>query len=124
MKLGLLGGGAWGTALAKALAPNFESVTIAAMEEDVVKTINENNQNIRYLPNIQLPKNVFATQNPQEIQECEVILITTPAQYMRETLAKLKNTSVHSSILICAKGLEISTGKLLSQVVDHLLPKT
>lgn len=120
--LSVIGGGAWGTALAKSLAINFKTVKIFAFEPEVVASINKEHENKQYLPYIILPSNVSATNNLQDLDGGSVFLVTTPTQYIRQVLTTIPFKS-NAIFLICAKGIENTSGKLISQVLEDLAIK-
>lgn len=120
--LSVIGGGAWGTALAKSLAINFKTVKIFAFEPEVVASINKEHENKQYLPYIILPSNVSATDNLQDLDGGSVFLVTTPTQYIRQVLTTIPFKS-NAIFLICAKGIENTSGKLNSQVLEDLAIK-
>jgi glycerol-3-phosphate dehydrogenase (NAD(P)+) len=122
-KFAVIGGGAWGTAIAIFLARlENSSVIIWAQEKEVVKEINQENKNSYFLKNIDLKKNIYATDKLSEAI-APYIFYVTPAQNFRETITKQKKY-IHESneIIICSKGIEISSGNLLSEIVDNILP--
>ena len=123
--IGVIGGGAWGTALAQAMANGGRNVLIWARESEVVASINVHHENVMYLPNIKLHKNLKATDNIHEAAKCDVVLLVTPAQHMRTTLQTIKDDVSHgNTLVICSKGIELDTGKLLSKICEEELPET
>lgn len=123
--IGVIGGGAWGTALAQAMANGGRDVLLWARETEVVAGINVNHENSVYLPNIKLSENLKATDNIHDAAKCDVVLLVTPAQHMRTTLRTIKEDVSNGNILvICSKGIELESGKLLSTVCEEELPKT
>jgi glycerol-3-phosphate dehydrogenase (NAD(P)+) len=124
MKIGVIGAGAWGTALANTSANAGSDVTIWAREEEVCQSINNNQENELFLKGVKLNKNIKATNNIDEILETELVLLVTPAQFLRQTLEGLKDKWPSSlPAVICSKGIEQSTGKLLSTVIEETLPE-
>ena len=124
-KIGIIGAGAWGTALAQVLAGNDHEILIWAREPEVVTDINENNQNSRFLPGIDLRSNIQATESLSKAAESDLILLVTPAQFLRATLQALKpSLTAGKPVVICSKGLEIETGALLSHVAEEEIPDT
>ena len=120
--IGVIGAGAWGTALAQILASNGKDVTIWAREPDVVKAIDQNKENPNFLPGILLSKNLKATESLRVVTRRDIVLIVTPAQHVRTTLESIKNdVSEKQPIVICAKGIELGTGMLLSQVAEEII---
>jgi len=125
LSIGVIGGGAWGTALAQAMANGGRDVTLWARETDVVASINVKHVNTTYLPNITLCDNLKATEDIHEAAKCDVVLLVTPAQHMRSTLQTIKDDVSHgNTLVICSKGIELDTGKLLSTVCAEELPQT
>jgi glycerol-3-phosphate dehydrogenase (NAD(P)+) len=123
--IGIIGGGAWGTALAQVYAKNGNNVLLWAREEDVVSSVNEQQENRTFLPGVKLEKNLKATGSLTEAAEADILLIVTPAQHMRSTLAGLKaGIDENKPVIICAKGVEIETGMLLSHVARETSPQS
>lgn len=122
--IGIIGGGAWGTALAQAQATAGRKVTLWAREAEIVESINNSRENISFLPGIKLDKGVTATGSLTEAANNDIILVVTPAQHVRTTLQSLKGDGIADGkiFVICAKGIEINTGSLMSQVAKDILP--
>lgn len=121
--VGVIGGGAWGTALAQTMALAGRDVVLWAYEADTVKEINEQHTNRIFLPGVRLREAIRATVALQDIAACDVILLVSPAQHLRATagqLAKVLQTS--KPVVICAKGIEQASGKLLGEVLAEELP--
>lgn len=125
-KIGVIGAGVWGTGLSLTAARAGCEVLAWAMEEDVVKNINSSHVNKLYMPDIPLPDTVHATSNIHEvIAFADIILVTSAAQYTRSVIEQIKEDVRPETILVlCAKGIEVATGKLLSEVVKEILPTT
>jgi len=121
-KVGVLGGGAWGTALAAAMNRADIETTIWAFEESVALEINENHENLTYLPGVKLDAGIKATNDLADFASMDVILSVTPAQHLRSMAMKLKtHISDKTAIVICSKGIEVTSGKLLHQVLEDVL---
>lgn len=124
MKIGVVGAGAWGTALANTSANAGCNVILWARETEVCQSINNNHENELFLKGVELNKNIKATNNIEDILETEVVLLVTPAQFLRPTLEGLKDKwPSNLPAVICSKGIEQSTGKLLSTVIHETLPE-
>ena len=124
-KIGVVGGGAWGTALAQLSAIAGCDVNLWAREDDVVTSINQKHENVTFLPNITLSGEIYATSNLAEIAGADFIFMVVPAQFVRTILLELKEyISENAVIVLCAKGIEQSTGKIMSDVVSEILPKS
>ncbi len=121
--IGIIGGGAWGTALAQVLAKDGRDVLLWAMESDVVASINVKHENPVFLSGITLDKTLKATDNIHEAASRDIVLLVTPAQYMRQTLQTIKNDlSNGNTLVLCSKGIELDTGKLLSVICEEEIP--
>lgn len=125
-KIGVIGAGVWGTGLSLTAARAGCEVLAWAMEEEVVHSINETHVNKMYMPEIPLPDTIHATTNIKEVMAfADVILVTSAAQYTRSVIETIKNDVRPETILVlCAKGIEVTTGSLLSEVVKEILPDT
>lgn len=121
--IGIIGAGAWGTALGQALAGGGRDVTIWARSKDQVDEINTSHQNTKALPGITLKKNLKATADLKEAASKDVVLLVTPAQSAREVLSSMKpHLKQGAPVVICAKGVELDSGLLLSQVAEQVVP--
>ncbi len=119
MRIGVVGAGAWGTALAQVMAQGGD-VLLWALEADVVASVNAHHRNELYLPDVALSPAIRATGELADMAECDALLIVTPAQHVRATLARLPDTS--APLILCAKGIEAGSGKLISQLVEEVRP--
>jgi len=123
-KIGVVGGGAWGTALAQSTSVAGRDVLLWAYEFETITDINDHHQNRTYLPGVKLDRKVRATGKLTEIAECDAILLVTPAQHLRAIAANLSpHLSEGKPLVICAKGIEQSTRKLLSEVLGEVTPE-
>jgi len=122
-KIGIIGAGAWGTALAQSISSSGRDVTLWAKEPEVVESINTQHENTTYLPAITLNKNITAVESLSQLSDCSTILLVTPAQFVRSTLRSLKGEIAEGKpVVICAKGIEIESGALMSQVAQEEVP--
>jgi glycerol-3-phosphate dehydrogenase (NAD(P)+) len=121
-KIGVIGAGAWGTALAQSMANAGRDVLMWAREPEVVESINHHHENKLYLKDVRLNEMIKATHNKEEIDTCDLFLITTPAQHIRATLEDMKEEFTKKPFVVCAKGIEIDTGHLMSEVVSEIIP--
>jgi len=119
--IGIIGAGAWGTALASVMAQNHDSVLLWALEPEVVDAVNSGRGNPLYLPNLDLPAHIRATGDISEMADCSALLLVTPAQHLRSTLQSLPQTD--APLLLCAKGIEAGTQLLVSEIVAELRPQ-
>jgi glycerol-3-phosphate dehydrogenase (NAD(P)+) len=120
MKVGVIGGGAWGTALAQVAAQGGRETLLWALEEDVVAAVNRIHENPIYLKGVKLDPAIRATGNFSELADCDAFLVVTPAQHMRAILARMPCPGV--PLVLCSKGIEESSGALLHQVARDVCP--
>jgi len=122
-KIGVIGAGAWGTALSNILAKNH-NIVLWAKEKKVCENINKHNENKRFLPKIKLSKKIKCTTEIKDICSCDILFLVIPVQYLSAELSKLKNSLNTKTIFVCcSKGLEMSSLKLPSQIVSSIFPK-
>ena len=123
-KVTVLGGGAWGTALALAMLRAGHAVSLWARDADSVAAIAKG-QNPRYLPNISFETGIVATTDlATALAGADCVLVVTPAQALRSVLSEAKpHVAVHVPLVLCAKGIERDTGRLLSDIAAEILPQ-
>ena len=114
MTIGVIGGGAWGTAIAQAMAAGGAPVRLWAREPEVVEGINGRHENSLFLPGIPLSPLVEATAEIGTMAAADAIFVVTPAQFMRSVLADLPGRGI--PLILCAKGIEAGSLKLLHEV--------
>lgn len=119
MKIGVVGAGAWGTALAQVMAEGGD-VLLWAFEHDVAEAINTRHMNDVYLPGMALSPDIMATSDLAAMTACDALLIVTPAQHVRRIVGQLPVGD--QPLILCSKGIETGTGKLMSQVVGDVAP--
>ena len=119
MKLGVIGGGAWGTALAQVAAAGGETL-LWAMEPEVVESVNSVRENRTYLPGIPLNAAIRATGDLDDLSEYDAFLAVTPAQHMRAVLERAPISG--KPLILCSKGIEEGTGALLHQAAREACP--
>lgn len=121
--LGIVGGGAWGTALAEAACRAGRQVVLVARDGAVVDEINRLHTNTRYLPGVTLDPRLEATADLARAAAADAILLVVPAQSTRQVAADLRPlVQPRQPIVVCAKGIELSTGRLLADVVNETVP--
>ncbi len=119
-KMGVIGAGAWGTALAQVLSEGQDELLLWARETNVVAQINDAHENKAFLPSHPLRQNIQATQDMSALAQCEALLIVTPAQHLRATLKALPDSN--AVLILCSKGIEEATQQLMSEVVHDIRP--
>lgn len=121
--IGVIGAGAWGTALAQTARLAGCDVALWAREAEVANEINSAHRNSIFLADVPLDPGIIATNDLAEIAERDAILLVSPAQHVRETARVLAPLLVPDTpVVVCAKGLEQSTGKLMGDVLSETLP--
>lgn len=122
-KIGVIGAGAWGTALAQTLASAGREVKIWAFEDNVVNSINNDHENALYLKGAKLSPKIHATNDLAELGDCQAVLVVTPAQHMRASLANfIPYAAKGLPVVLCSKGIEISSGKFMSEILEEIMP--
>jgi glycerol-3-phosphate dehydrogenase (NAD(P)+) len=119
MTIGVIGGGAWGTALAHVMAP-AEDVLLWAREPDVVAAVNAG-ENSLFLPGVRLHPEVRATASLADLRAADLWLVVAPAQHVRQVLAAAPLDAA-PLLVLCAKGIEAGTHKLVAEVAADLAP--
>jgi glycerol-3-phosphate dehydrogenase (NAD(P)+) len=118
--LGVIGGGAWGTALAQVGAGSGRDVLLWAREPEVVDAINSTGENALFLRGSKLDPGVRATGELVDLLECDAWLVVTPAQHMRTVLEAAPKAD--RPLVLCSKGIEEQSGSLLHSVASAARP--
>ena len=122
--LGVIGGGAWGTALAQTLCLAGRKVCLWAREPEVVAEINASHTNSAFLPGVMLNAGLQATADLALVARQDAVLMVAPAQHVRSVAGALaQHLPAGKPVLLCAKGLEQATGKLLGEVLCETVPR-
>jgi glycerol-3-phosphate dehydrogenase (NAD(P)+) len=123
-RFGIIGGGAWGTALAQVLRRAGREVVLWAHEAETVAAINASHLNPLFLPGIALDPAIVASAALADVARADAILLTAPAQHLRKICSDLAPLlPANRPVVICAKGIEEETGALMSEVVAATLPQ-
>ena len=120
MKLGVIGGGAWGTALAQVASAGGRETLLWALEPEVVESINSAHENTAFLAGVPLSPAIRATSDLSELDDCDAWLVVTPAQHMRSVLERASDCD--RPLLLCSKGIEERSGQLLNHVAKQVCP--
>jgi glycerol-3-phosphate dehydrogenase (NAD(P)+) len=119
--IGVLGAGAWGTALAQTLASDGSNVLIWARESELVGEINAARTNSLFLPGTALAPTIRATNALTDLAQLDVLLAVVPAQFLGSVLADLPKGA--RDLVLCAKGIEAGTGRLMADVARDAAPE-
>ena len=121
--IGVMGGGAWGTTVAKLLSDKNSNVLLWAKETQVKKDIEKTRINKTYLNKIKLNKSLKITNHLEDLSELDILFVVIPTQYIQATLKPLKKIIKRNCILVnCAKGIDIKSTSLISEVINKTLP--
>ena len=124
-EVGILGAGAWGTALAAVAARNNHRVVLWDINPIIADSINGTHKHPYALPNVMLNPLIRGTPHIEEVGNCPLILGVVPAQFMRAGLTQLaEHFQNSSSLTLCAKGIEKDTGRLMTDVLEETIPGT
>ncbi|MEM1195812.1 MAG: NAD(P)H-dependent glycerol-3-phosphate dehydrogenase [Pseudomonadota bacterium] len=118
--VGVIGAGAWGTALAQMLSGDGRDVLIWAYEAELVEAINTDHRNPLYLPGATLNPSVRATGDLADFAAIDIALGVTPAQVLGAILERLSHAP--SDLVLCSKGIEAGTGRLMNEVARSACP--
>jgi glycerol-3-phosphate dehydrogenase (NAD(P)+) len=120
--IGIIGGGAWGTALGLVALRAGRNPILWARETEAVASINDRHENTLFLPGITLDPRLRATGDIAEAAERDLLLLAAPAQHLRAIAGALApHLKPGTPVVICAKGIEERTGALLSEVIAQAL---
>ncbi|MGK0266859.1 MAG: glycerol-3-phosphate dehydrogenase (NAD(P)+) [Maricaulis sp.] len=121
--IGVIGAGAWGTALAQTAAKAGRDVLIWSFEQDVADVINNKHENTIYLPGVALQEDIAAVTAMADLDVCDAVLAVAPAQHLRGTLEKFAPFARRGlPIILCAKGIEQSSLAMMTQVLAETIP--
>jgi glycerol-3-phosphate dehydrogenase (NAD(P)+) len=119
----IIGAGSWGTALALTAYRAGQQVTLIPRRPAQADDLNRLRENKVYLPGIFLPQDIKVSSDLAALASADIVLVVTPAQSLRETCAYAQKTlAPMTPWVICAKGIDLQTSKLLSDVSESLLP--
>ena len=119
----VVGSGNWGTTIAKLLAENGREVTLWVLEKEVADDIRKNKVNSAFLPGVNLPENISVKTDYENFENFELIILVIPVNSTRDFLTRIQKsiTSKHK-VLCLSKGIELNTGKRVSQIIQEALP--
>lgn len=120
MKAGVIGAGAWGTALAQVLASDGSDVLLWAREPALVAEINADHTNGLFLPSATLADTITATNSLADLADLPILLAVVPAQFLASVLGELPDSP--RDLVLCAKGIEAGTGRLMADVAAAAAP--
>lgn len=120
--IGVMGAGAFGTALAVSLARDGQKVTLWARDADHATAMAESRQNAARLPGVALPDGLTPTADSTDLAQTDCVLLAVPAQTLRGVLTDHVGPLHGKTLVACCKGINVETGEGPSQVIAHALP--
>ncbi|MGH6891701.1 MAG: NAD(P)H-dependent glycerol-3-phosphate dehydrogenase [Dongiaceae bacterium] len=122
--LGIAGAGAWGTALALQAARAGLGATLWARRPEAAAAIAAQRENPDYLPGAKLPPKIAVTGRLTDALAADAVLYVQPAQYLRAFCARVRpDWRAGAPLVLCAKGIELGTGSLPTEIAAELLPQ-
>jgi glycerol-3-phosphate dehydrogenase (NAD(P)+) len=123
-KVGIVGSGSWGTALALIAAEKKVPVTLWGRDPKSAAEINEERVNSRYLPGTVLPSNITVTADLHELTDCGLLIFAVPSKVVRDVAGQVAMQPLRKNavVLSCIKGIENATGKRVSEILLECLP--
>lgn len=118
--IGVIGAGAWGTALAQMLARDGREVLLWAREAELVEEINTRHSNSLFLPSSELAPSIRATADLSDTGTCEILLLVTPAQHLAGIMGQMERKP--RDLVLCAKGIDAQGGRMLHDVARAAAP--
>ncbi|MEZ5969459.1 MAG: NAD(P)H-dependent glycerol-3-phosphate dehydrogenase [Hyphomonas sp.] len=123
-RFGVIGGGAWGTAIAQMLTREGQEVLIWCLEPDVAEAINTSHENSHFLSGVPLKQELRATNDLADLYGMDAIFAVAPAQHTRTTLRALRgHLDPGTPVVLCSKGIELATGEFMTEVLREELPE-
>jgi glycerol-3-phosphate dehydrogenase (NAD(P)+) len=123
-RVGILGGGAWGTALALSARRAGREVALWAHEPETVAEINAHHTNSVYLPGVPLDPAIEAVEKAEDLAAADILLLVAPSQHVRAVAREIApHVAPGTPVAICAKGFEEETGEFMSAIVKKGLPQ-
>ncbi len=122
--VGVIGGGAWGTALSVIANRAGSNVRLGTRNHNVIQAIQEKRCNEIYLPNVFIDPNILVTDKLMEVCHSDVLILAAPANVLRSACIALSDMlDVKVPVVIASKGIERGSLMLMSEVVASILPK-
>ena len=123
-RIGVLGAGSWGTALAILLHDNGHDVTVWSIHEEEVEALNTTRRHERKLPGVEIPEGIlFTTDMKETMSDKDVCVLAVPSPFIRSTCQKMKQYVRAGQIIVnVAKGIEENTLYTLTDIIEEELP--
>ncbi len=123
-RIGVIGAGSWGTALAVVLAKNGHQVTVWSIIEDEITMLKEKHEHVDKLPGVKLPDSMeFTTDLEQAVKTSDMLVLAVPSIFTRSTAKSMAPFVKDGQIIVCvAKGIEETTLMTISDIVEQEIP--
>ncbi|MBX9742935.1 MAG: NAD(P)-dependent glycerol-3-phosphate dehydrogenase [Chthoniobacterales bacterium] len=125
-KIGIIGAGSWGSALAVLLAKTGKEIILWGHHPEHIKSLQQARMSALYLPGISFPTTIHPTTDLAEVATAEIIFFVVPSKFLREvatSLSQVISSQAHPVLISCTKGIEYTTGKLMSEIIEELIPQ-
>jgi glycerol-3-phosphate dehydrogenase (NAD(P)+) len=123
-RIAVLGGGAWGTALALTCARAGRQIVLWEYEPDNAASLEQKRES-RFLPGVRIAESIKVTRKLDESADSDAILVVVPAQAMRSVVTSLASSvRAHTPLIACAKGIEHGTHKFMTEIIAECAPKS
>ena len=123
-KISVIGAGSWGTTLAILLSEKGFDVRLWVRREELAEEIESKKENTQYLPGIKIPNNLAVNHSLRDVLEkSEMIFTAVPSEFLRSTLGEIKPFFKNQIVVSVTKGIEHSTGKRMTEVIEDVLGK-
>lgn len=124
-KIGVIGAGSWGTALAWLLANNGHEVTLWSIMEDEVKMLNETREHTLKLPGVKLQDSILITTDLETaMKDKDVLVLAVPSPFTRSTSHMMQSFAADGQLIVnVAKGVEETTLMTLSEIIEEEIPQ-
>ncbi len=121
----VIGSGSWGSGLASIIARQGQRTALIGRCPEVIAEINQEHRNSKYLPGVDLPEEIIASDDFSICQSADLILFVVPTSSTRETAEKLAALGIpkNTVLLSCAKGIERASGKRMSEIIADSFPE-
>lgn len=125
VRVTVIGTTSWGTTLAVILARRHVTTHLWARTSEEASLLSAHGENQRLLPGVTFPPSMKVTSSTESIREADMVLLAVPSSTLRFNVQRIRDSLSHSSIILSAtKGLEKTTGKRMSQVIEEELPSS
>ena len=123
-RVGVIGAGSWGTALAKVLHTNGNDVVVWSIVEAEIRMLNDYHEHLEKLPGVRLPKDMkFTTDMQEAVEGSDYLILAVPSVFTRSTAKAMAPFVKEGQVIVCvAKGIEEATLMTISEVVEDEIP--